>query len=325
MRKSFKVAAGLIVVVALVAVLAVTFWPRHGADTAATSTTKPVTKGPIKVGSKPDSESLILAQIIMQTLQAHGFTVEDKTSTGETAAVRKALLSKAIDVYPEYTGTAALEFHAKEPIAPSVLQSATLLFEDVKQKEAAVGLTWLWQAPASKGSALVVSKKFATAKKFVTLEDFAKYVKSGGVVKLAGSREFFTSKQGLAAYEKTYGFKLTDEQKVQLDADDTALAETAAAEGKANVAMAHGTDPTISSLGLVVLTDTKGAQVAYEPAPVFRTQTYENYREVRVWLSPVFARLNPTVLQDLNKQVVVDDKDPKVVARTWLKSVGFVK
>jgi osmoprotectant transport system substrate-binding protein len=325
MRKSWKVAAGLLVVVAAVVVLFVS-WPRHSADTTESTTTKQVKKGPVRVGSKPDGESLLLAQVIMQTLEAHGFTVEDKTNTGETAVVRKALLSKEIDVYPEYTGTAVLDFHAKTPPAASVLQSAPLLFEDAKAKDAEVGLTWLWEAPASSATAIVVSKKLATAKKLVTLEDLAKYIKSGGAFKLAGSRDSFTKGTGLLAFEKTYGFKLAAGQEVQLDTDDSAMAVTAASQGTqgANAAMASGTDGTVSALGMVVLTDSKGAQPAQEPAPVFRTETYQKYREVKVWLSPVFARLDLATMQDLNKQVVVEDKDPKVVAKAWLKLKGFV-
>jgi osmoprotectant transport system substrate-binding protein len=144
---------------------------------------------------------------------------------------------------------------------------------------------------------------------------------------VAGSREFFTKGTGMAAFEKAYGFKLTAGQKLELDSDDTALAETAAAQGTegANAAMAHGTDGTINALGMVILTDSKGALPAQEPAPVFRTQAYEKYREVKVWLSPVFAQLDLATMQALNRQVVVEDKDPEAVAATWLKSKGFVK
>jgi osmoprotectant transport system substrate-binding protein len=324
--RSFKVVAALLVVLAAVVAVYVS-WPRHSADTAEPTTAKPVKRGPIRVGSKPDAESLLLAQIIMQTLKAHNFAVEDKTGTGDTAAVRAALLKKEIDVYPEYTGTAVLTFHSKEPVAQSVLQSAPLLYEDAKAKDAKAGLTWLWQAPASSAVAIVVPKKLATAKKLVTLEDLARYINAKGAFKVAGSREFFTKSTGLAAFEKTYGFKLNADQKLQLDSDDTALAETAAAQGSdgANAAMARGTDGTIDFLDMVILTDSKGAQPAEEPAPVFRTAAYEKDREVRVLLSPVFARLDLATMQSLNRQVAVEDKEPEAVAQAWLKSKGFVK
>jgi osmoprotectant transport system substrate-binding protein len=326
MRKSYKVAAALLVVLAAVVVMFIS-WPRHSADTGALTTVKSVKKGPIKVGSKPDGESLLLAQIIMQTLQAHDYAVEDKSGTGDTSVVRAALVKKEIDVYPEYTGTAVLTFHGKEPVAPSVLQSAPLLYEDAKKKDADVGMTWLWQAPASSALGIAVPKKLATAKKLVTLEDLAKYVKAGGTLKVAGAREVFTKSTGLAAFEKMYGFKLAASQKLELDSDDTALAETAAAQGTegANAAMARGTDGTLDSVGVVILTDSKGAQPAQEPAPVFRTEVYAKHRDVKVWLSPVFARLDLATMQSLNKQVVVEDKDPKAVAAAWLKSKGFVK
>ena len=145
--------------------------------------------------------------------------------------------------------------------------------------------------------------------------------------RLPGSQEFFTSNVAFPAFEKAYGLKVKPSQEVQVGTGDTALPEKTAAQGTdgVNATMAYGTDGTLSALDLVVLTDPKGAQPFYQPAPIFRTETIKKYPEIRVWLSPVFVRLDLATLQSLNKQVSVDGKDPKVVAANWLKSSGFLQ
>src|SRR5665648_644604 len=67
-------------------------------------------KGPITVGSKIDTEGGVLGQIIIAVLEDAGYDVVDKTKTGTTDVVRKALTSGEIDIYPEYTGTALTQF-----------------------------------------------------------------------------------------------------------------------------------------------------------------------------------------------------------------------
>jgi osmoprotectant transport system substrate-binding protein len=327
MRKLWKGAAALFAALAVVSLVLSGCGGGGTASKAATSTAAPATKGPIKVGSKLDGEGVLLGQIILQVLQAHGFKVIDDTRTGATKVVREALIKKQIDVYPEYTANGILVFHNNIKVSPSVLQSATLTYETAKSEDAAIGITWLYEAPANNTWAVAVPKAFATAHKLVSLEDLARYINGGGAFKIAGSQEFFSSDVAFPAFEKAYGFKVKPSQEVQVGTGDTALPEKTAAQGTdgVNATMAYGTDGTISALDLVVLTDPKGAQPFYQPAPIFRTDTITKYPEIRVWLSPVFVRLDLSTLQKLNKEVAVDGKDPKVVAANWLKSTGFVQ
>ena len=73
---------------------------------------------PLRIGSKRVTESYILAEILAQTAQAQG-PVEVKAGLGNTAIVYQALLSGAIDLYAEYTGTIALEI-VKDPLATTL-------------------------------------------------------------------------------------------------------------------------------------------------------------------------------------------------------------
>ena len=133
-------------------------------------------------------------------------------------------------------------------------------------------LVWLQPAPANNTWAIAVRQDVAAANKLATMEDFAKWVTGGGKVKIAASAEFVESPAALPSYEKTYGFQLRQDQVLVLAGGNTAATERAAAEQTSgvNTAMAYGTDGALAALGLVVMSDPKGAQIVYEPAPVVR-------------------------------------------------------
>lgn len=324
MRKNWKGAAAVFAAVAVAISLV-------GCTTTSSNTTGGGTtaaeKGPIRVGSKIDGEGSLLGQMILGVLQRNGFTVEDKTRTGATDVVRKALLSGQIDVYPEYTANALLVFNKDKATDPSVLKDAQATYDEAAKLDLANGVVWLKPAPANNTWAVALPRTFAEANSIKSMDDWAAYINKGGTVKIVGSQEFFTSAVAMPAFETAYGFKLKKDQIVALATGDTAVTEKAAAQGTdgANAAMAYGTDGTISALDLVVLSDPKGAQPIYQPAPTVRKEIADKYPELATILDPVFEKLTLETLQKLNGQVAVEGRDAKTVATDWLKSEGFVK
>jgi osmoprotectant transport system substrate-binding protein len=324
MRKNWKGAAAVFAAVATALVLVAC----TSSGTSSTTTTTPAaSKGPIVVGSKIDTEGSILGQIIIQVLEKNGFQVTDKTRTGATDVVRKALLSGQIDIYPEYTANAILVFNKEAGSDPSVLSSADKTYAAAKTLDAANGVVWLKAAPANNTWAVALPKAFADSNNIKSMTDWAAYINKGGTVKIVGSQEFFTSPAAMPAFEKAYGFTLAAAQTVALATGDTAVTEKAASQGTdgANAAMAYGTDGTITALNLVVLEDPKAAQPVYQPAPTVRKAIADKYPELATILDPVFAKLDLKTLQTLNGDVAVGGKDAKTVASDWLKAQGFLK
>jgi osmoprotectant transport system substrate-binding protein len=282
-------------------------------------------KGPIIVGSKIDTEGSLLSKMIILLLRENGFEVVDKSGTGPTSVVRKAILSGEIDIYPEYTGNGAFFF---EETDSNVWNDAKKGYERVKELDGqANNLIWLTPAPANNTWAIAVTGVLAETEKLKTMEDFAEYVNSGGYVKLIGSEEFVTSEVALPAFQKAYGFNLGKEQLIVVASGDTAQTQKAAYEGTdgVNAAMAYGTDGSVSAFNLVVLSDPKGAQPVYEPAPIIRGNTLEKYPEIEKILEPVFESLNLVILQNLNAKIAVEGLNAEKVAREYLVSGGFIK
>ncbi|MFP5513915.1 MAG: ABC transporter substrate-binding protein [Alphaproteobacteria bacterium] len=279
----------------------------------------------VRVGSKLDAESGLLGTMILQMLQSNGIPTENRIQLGPTKIVRGALLSGEIDVYPEYTGNGAFFFNVD---SDPVWKNAGAGYEKVRQMDQEKNnIVWLKPAPANNTWALAVRRDVADANKLKTMEDFAKWVSGGGKAKVAASAEFVESPAALPSFQQTYGFALKPDQMLILAGGDTAATIRAAAEQTSgvNTAMVYGTDGAIAALDLVVLADTKGAQMVYEPAPTVRAAVLSANPKIADLLNPVFASLNAETLRSLNARISVDGQDQKQVATDYLKSKGFLK
>jgi osmoprotectant transport system substrate-binding protein len=279
---------------------------------------------PIVVGSKIDTEGALLAHTILLLLEDAGYPVEDKSYFGTTEIVRKALLTGELDIYPEYTGSGMLFFPETDP---AVWQNAAQGYETVRKLDLeANGIVWLHPAPANNTWAIAVPQTLADAEGLVTLDDLAAYLNAGGYFKIACSEEFVTSPAALPAFQAAYGFELRQDQLLTLAGGNTAQTEQAAAQGidGVNAAMAYGTDGALSALALVVLTDPRGAQPVYEPAPTVRSEVLDLYPGVADVLDPAFKSMTLEVLQELNGRIAFGGEDARAVAQDYLTTRGFL-
>lgn len=149
--------------------------------------------------------------------------------------------------------------------------------------------------------------------KLSSLADLSRYLKEGGTFKLAASAEFIERADALPAFEKAYDFTLNQNQLLSLAGGDTAVTIKAAAQQTSgvNAAMAYGTDGPVAALGLQTLSDPKGVQPIYAPAPVVRESVLQAYPQIADWLQPVFASLDEKTLQQLNARIAVEGLDAK--------------
>ncbi|OEY67885.1 osmoprotectant uptake system substrate-binding protein [Marinobacter sp. X15-166B] len=277
---------------------------------------------PVVVSSKIDTEGAVLGQVILQSLERAGIPVENRIQLGGTSIVRNAIKAGEIDIYPEYTGNAAF-FHdqADSPVWNDAVKAyATASDLDLKAHR----IVWLTPADANNTWAMSVRADLAEAQGLSTLEDLATYINEGGAFKFAASAEFVESPSALPAFQEAYGFELKPEQRLVLSGGNTAATMRAAAlnNNDVNGAMTYGTDGGLSALGLKVLTDTKGVQPVYQPAPIIREEVLAAYPNIREILKPVFQVLDLETLQKLNGAVAVEGLPPEAVVRDFLDSLA---
>ncbi|EKY3246223.1 ABC transporter substrate-binding protein [Cronobacter dublinensis] len=280
---------------------------------------------PVKVGSKIDTEGALLGNIILQVLESHGVKTVNKVQLGTTPVVRGAITSGELDIYPEYTGNGAFFFKQENDPAWKNAQQG---YEKVKKLDAEQNkLVWLTPAAANNTWTIAVRQDLAQKNKLTSLADLGRFLKEGGTFKLAASAEFIERADALPAFEEAYDFKLNQNQLLSLAGGDTAVTIKAAAQQTSgvNAAMAYGTDGPVAALGLQTLTDPKGVQPVYAPAPVVREAVLKAYPEMPQWFEPVFKALDEKTLQTLNGQIAVEGLDAGKVASQWLKEKGLVK
>src|SRR4051794_16129690 len=283
------------------------------------------TREKVVVASKIDTEGALLGHMVLIALEKAGVPVENRLQLGPTKIVRTALVSGEIDLYPEYTGNGAFFFNNGNDPGWKQAQSG---YDLVKRLDLEANkLVWLDRAPANNTWLIAVRGDLARRERLATMDDFAQLAKRAGTIKLAGSAEFVESPAALPAFEKTYGFTLPRDQIVVLPGGDTAVTMRAAAQqlSGVNSAMVYGTDGAIAALDLVVMEDTKGAQIVYEPAPVVRAAVLEKYPVIRQTLGRVFATLSLNQLQVLNAQISVEGQQPRAVAMKYLQQKGLVR
>lgn len=281
-------------------------------------------KGPVTVASMIDSEGAILGKMIVMLLENNGFKVNDKTEFGTPDILRKALLSKEVDLVVDYTGSGQYYHEGQDASLWSDAQKGYEMTKKLDQDKN--NLRWLEPAMANNTEMLAVKKDWAEKNNIKDMNDFAKYVSSGGQVKLICSSSFAENKKGLPGYEEAYGFKLTKSQLIVLSSGNTAEMLKALSEGTngVNVSLVYGTDGALDKMNLYVIKDPKGVPPVFLPTPVLRGELADKYPDIAAILKPVFQSLTLEKLQRLNSQVAFEGRDARSVAREYLTSNNFL-
>ncbi len=120
--------------------------------------------------------------------------------------------------------------------------------------------------------------------------------------------------------QKTYGLTFKDFKP--LDAGGP-ITVTAVKNGTVDVGLLFTSDPSIAANGFVLLQDDKHLQLADNVVPIVGQKVLDATPGVADLLNGWTAKITQAVLTDLNKQVAVDQKDPKAVAKAWLAANGL--
>lgn len=280
---------------------------------------------PIILGSFVDTEGGILGNMLLLALEAEGYTITDKVQFGTPDVHRNALLQAELHIGIDYTGNGQ---YYSEGFEESIWRDATAGYDAIRAyDEENNGLIWLEPAHANNTEMLAVKKEFAEANNLKSLEDFARYVNSGGEVKFITSQLFAEKDMGLLGMEEGYGFKLRPDQLIMLSHGNTAETISALANDTdgVNVALVYGTDGSLPDLNLVVLDDPLSIPPVFEPSAIIRAEVLEKYPGVKDIIEKVFGTLNLENLQIMNKKVIIDGLSPKDVAKEHLIEAGIIQ
>ncbi len=105
-----------------------------GTGTSSSSSDQPGAGKPaVTIGTKDFTEEFVLGQLYKQALEAKGYKVNYKENIGATEIIDKALTSKQIDAYPEYTGVSQSVVFKQDALSKSPEETQKIV-KDVYEK-----------------------------------------------------------------------------------------------------------------------------------------------------------------------------------------------
>jgi osmoprotectant transport system substrate-binding protein len=268
------------------------------------------------MGSANFPEQVILGELYSQILEANGYTVERHLNLGAREIVEPALESGQIDMYPEYLAT-MVAFVTKDPTKASTDPAATM--KALQDALTPKNITVLDYSPAVDANGFVVTKATADKFKLAKMSDLAPVAKDMvmGAAPECPQRPFC-----LVGLKSTYGLDFKDFKPLDVGGP---LTVAALESGDIDIGLIFTTDPNIVLKGFVLLEDDKKLQLADNIAPVVRNDILARSPDLKALAASVSSKLTTAELTDLNKQVGLDRKDAKDVAKAYLQSKGLVR
>jgi glycine betaine/choline ABC-type transport system substrate-binding protein len=260
------------------------------------------------VGSKNFTEQTILGELAARQLERRlGTPVTRKLDLGGTLLAHEALVAGDIDLYPEYTGTAA---SAILKLAPPPARGE-VLGRVAAEYRSRWKLEWLRPLGFDDTFAMVIRGGDARASGITTLSAAAR--RSEGW-RLGVGYEFLDRPDGLQGLQKAYALPLAGRPKTM----DLGLLYRALEAKEVDLVAANATDGLLSVLDVVVLEDDRGFFPPYEAAFVVRAEALAREPRVRAALEELSGRLTAAVMRRLNQQVAGEHRRPADVARDFL-------
>jgi osmoprotectant transport system permease protein len=251
----------------------------------------------LRVGSKRFTESYILGEVIARTAQqAAGVQVEHKPGLGNTAILFAALKSGAIDVYPDYTGTIALELLGLTHV-PAL--------EELNRRLAPHGLEAGVFLGFGNAYALAMREQQAAQRGIRRIAD----LKAFGEARLGLSPEFLNRKDGWPALRDAY-----DLDGLPVRGLEHGLAYAALAKGQVDVIDVYTTDPKIARNSLRVLDDNQRFFPGYEALLVYRADLPQRHPAAWARLATLQGSITAADMMAMNAAVELQGRSFAAVA-----------
>ncbi|WP_082692704.1 glycine betaine ABC transporter substrate-binding protein [Bacillus sp. FJAT-29814] len=273
-------------------------------------------KDTIVIAGKKWTEQYILPYIIAEYVKEKSdYKVKVEEGLGETPILTEAIKKGDIDLYVEYTGTGLLTI-LKEEYDPEL--SPNEIYEIVKKGyHEKYGLAWLKPFGFQNTYALALNEEKYNELGVKTISDLAPH---SSKLSFGGATEFYEREDGYDPMVETYGLKFKD--KRSLDAN---LMYSVVKEGKVDIIPAYTTDGRIVRFNLGVLKDDKKFFPPYYAAPIVREDTLKKFPKLEGIINELGGKISENDMAEMNAKVDLDKKDPRDVAREFLKKKGLIK
>jgi osmoprotectant transport system substrate-binding protein len=266
-------------------------------------------KPALTLGTKDFTEEFVLGHLYQQALQAKGYKVNLKENIGATEIVDKALTSKKIDAYPEYTGVSLSVVAGNDKLTKSPEETAQLVKDFYTKRGQVVSDV----TPFQDTDALAVLKDFGTTNNLTQMTDLKK-LKS---FTLGARPEFKSRFNGLKGMQKVYGINNAKFKQIALGLQYPSLDKK-----DVDVVNVFSTDAQLSSGKYTLLKDPKGVFGFQNVYFVINKDKYDALggQQFMDVINSVNKLLTNQAMQSMNAAVDLDKQDPGAVAKSFLQA-----
>lgn len=278
----------------------------------------------VHVGSKPFPEQEILGYLAYERLTTiDGIQVANEIGYGNSTENWEATATGAKDLYWEYTGTA---WSRLPPRREQRVTDPQQLYDLVESDARAQNIRMAQPAAFSNEYVLVADRAWSERTGVTTLAEFVAHVTDEPTaVGIAVNEDFYHRRDAWAGLTAYYG--LTAEQRAALETGtfivtSVGLTYELLDSGRVQVASGFDTDPQLSRPSLVTLADDREYFMPYQPAPTAHAPTVDDHPAIFGVLEPVVSALDAATMRRLNRQVLLENRSPRTVAKSYLRRLG---
>jgi osmoprotectant transport system permease protein len=267
----------------------------------------------INVATKPMTEQYVMGEALKMLIE-HDTNLKVKLTegvAGGTSNLEAGMESGQFDLYPEYTGTGWA----------AVLKNKGTYSEDqfdTLQADYKKRLDMSWVGMYGFGNTFGIAVRSDVAQKY-NLKTYSDLAKVASQLNLGAEPDFFEREDGYDALCKAYGMSFGKTTEM-----DAGLKYDALDQGSVDAIIIYTTDGKLSTADAKVLEDDKGFFPSYQCGNVVRNQTLREHPELRTELKKLQGTISQRDMARMNYEVEEKGKDPKAVAREFLKSKGLI-
>lgn len=244
--------------------------------------------GPIRIGSKSFTESVLLGELLCRMIESAGQPVQHRPELGGTQVLWQALLAGEIDAYPEYTGT----------IRQEILAGQTALDDDaLSELLAKKGVIVAGKLGFSNTYALGMREDVAEKYGINKISDLAKHPD----LRMGLSDEFLERKDGWPGLAAKYQL-----QQTMVRGIDHNLAYRGLVHGQIDIMDVFSTDADIRLYNIRVLEDDRGYFPPYAAVMLVRADVAQRSPQSLSALRQLAGRIDDDTMRGLNARVQVD-------------------
>ncbi|HZH89194.1 MAG TPA: ABC transporter permease/substrate-binding protein [Pyrinomonadaceae bacterium] len=266
---------------------------------------------PVRIGSKDFTESIILAEMLAQELEARGAPVERRYELGGNLC-HDALVGAQLDVYPEYTGTSFTAILKHQPVS-----DARAVYERVRSDYAERFKVEV-SAPLGFSNDFAILVRGADARS-LNLRTISEAIPHARGWRAGFGQDFMSRADGYSGFARAYDLRFAARPREM----DLSLTYRALAAREVDIIAGNSTDGLIAALDLVQLEDDRRYFPPYEAVFLARRDALEQNASLAAALRSLAGSIKTDEMRRLNHEVDGRQRAVADVVGEWRRGRGF--